>query len=61
MRRVGTEPIAAAEFDRKKQTLVGRFPLQVETADAVASQVANARLLGLPPITCRRIGSGSPR
>lgn len=48
MRRVGTEPIAAAEFDRKKQTLVGRFPLQVETADAVASQVANARLLGLP-------------
>ncbi len=48
MRRVGTEPISAAEFDRKKETLVGRFPLQVETADAVASQVANARLLGLP-------------
>ena len=48
MRRVGTEPVSAAEFSRKKETLVGRFPLQVETADAVASQVANARLLGLP-------------
>jgi len=54
MRRVGTEPISAAEFDRKKETLVGRFPLQVETADAVASQVANARLLGLPTAASRR-------
>jgi hypothetical protein len=35
------------EFDRQKQTLVGRFPLQIETAGQVASQVANARLLGL--------------
>ena len=48
LRRMGAEPMTAEEFDRKKQTLVGRFPLQVETADAVASQVANARLLGLP-------------
>ncbi|MBM3885415.1 MAG: insulinase family protein [Gemmatimonadetes bacterium] len=48
MRRMGAEPMTEVEFDRKKQTLVGRFPLQVETADAVASQVANARLLGLP-------------
>lgn len=47
LRRVGTTPMPADEFDRQKQTLVGRFPLQVETADAVAAQVANARLLGL--------------
>ncbi len=47
LRRVGTEPMPVEEFDRQKQTLVGRFPLQIETAQAVASQVANARLLGL--------------
>ncbi len=47
MRRVGAEPMPVEEFDRQKQTLVGRFPLQIETAQAVASQVANARLLGL--------------
>ncbi|MEK0431121.1 MAG: hypothetical protein RL139_925 [Gemmatimonadota bacterium] len=48
MRRVGTEPMPVEEFTRQQQTLAGRFPLQIETADAVASQVANARLLGLP-------------
>lgn len=47
VRRMGSEPVAMDEFDRQKQTIVGRFPLQVETADAVAAQVANARLLGL--------------
>ena len=47
MRRMGAEPIPVEEFERQKQTLVGRFPLQIETADAVAAQVANARLLGL--------------
>lgn len=47
LRRVGGTPLPADEFERQKQTLVGRFPLQVETADAVAAQVANARLLGL--------------
>ena len=48
MRRIGTEPMPTEEFARQQQTLAGRFPLQIETADAVASQVANARLLGLP-------------
>lgn len=48
MRRIGNEPPPAEEFERAKQTLVGRFPLQVESAAQVASQVANARLLGLP-------------
>jgi zinc protease len=47
VRRVGSEPMPVEEFERQKQTLVGRFPLQVETAGQVASQVANARLLGL--------------
>jgi zinc protease len=48
MRRMGGELPPSDEFERAKQTLVGRFPLQVETATQVASQVANARLLGLP-------------
>jgi zinc protease len=47
VRRMGGEAIPTDEFERQKQTIVGRFPLQVETADAVAAQVANARLLGL--------------
>lgn len=47
LRRIGGTPLPVDEFERQKQTLVGRFPLQVETADAVAAQVANARLLGL--------------
>ncbi len=47
VRRVGNEPMPVEEFERQKQTLVGRFPLQVETAGQVASQVSNARLLGL--------------
>ncbi len=47
VRRMGATPLPADEFERQKQTLVGRFPLQIETASAVASQVASARLLGL--------------
>lgn len=48
MRRIGSEPVPRDEFEWQKQSLVGRFPLQIETASQVASQVANARLLGLP-------------
>lgn len=47
VRRMGTELLPDDEFERQKQTLVGRFPLQIETAEQVAAQVANARLLGL--------------
>ncbi|MEX2181875.1 MAG: insulinase family protein [Gemmatimonadaceae bacterium] len=47
VRRMGSEPLDFEEFERQKQTLVGRFPLQIETADQVAAQVARARLLGL--------------
>ncbi len=47
MRRMGTELVHEDEFERAKLTLVGRFPLQIESAQQVAAQVANARLLGL--------------
>lgn len=48
LRRVRTEVAPAAEFEAAKSSLVGRFPLQVETAAQVAAQVSNAQLLGLP-------------
>lgn len=48
LRRIRTEPIPAAEFDDAKSSLVGRFPLQVETSAQVAAQVSTAQLLGLP-------------
>jgi zinc protease len=47
-KRIGEEPIPAKEFEDAKSALVGRFPLQVETAAQVAGQVSNAQLLGLP-------------
>ncbi len=46
--RLGAEAVPAKEFDDAKSALVGRFPLEVETATQVAAQVARARLLGLP-------------
>jgi predicted Zn-dependent peptidase len=46
--RIGTEAIDAKEFEDAKSALVGRFPLQVETAAQVAGQVSSAQLLGLP-------------
>lgn len=48
LRRITTEPIPAAEFAAAQGAMVGRFPLQVETVQQVASQVANAKRLGLP-------------
>jgi zinc protease len=47
MRRLAVERVPTEEFFRHQQTLVGRFPLQTETAAQVAQQVATARLLGL--------------
>lgn len=47
VRRMSSELLSEEEFERQKQTLIGRFPLQIEAADQVAAQVANARLLGL--------------
>jgi zinc protease len=46
--RMGAETVPAEEFERQQQTLTGRFPLTVETAQQVAAQVATSRLLGLP-------------
>jgi len=47
LRRMSTELVPVDEFERHKQTIIGRFPLQIETAPQVASQVANSRLLNL--------------
>ncbi len=47
-KRIGTEAIPAKEYDDAKSAVVGHFPLEVETAAQVASQVARARQLGLP-------------
>ena len=48
LRRIGSEPAGTAEIGGVKSALAGRFPLQVETANQVAGQVANSILLGLP-------------
>lgn len=48
VRRIGTEPVAAAEIESAKSSLVGSFPLTIETAEQVAANVTNAKLLGLP-------------
>jgi zinc protease len=48
MRRIRSEKIPADEFNAAKSALVGRFPLQIQTAAQVAGQVSTARLLRLP-------------
>ena len=48
LRRLGTEPVPAAELEAAKGALVGSFPLTIETADQVAGAVTRAKLLGLP-------------
>jgi len=45
--RVRTEAIPDSELASTKGFLVGSFPLTIETPSQVASQVANAKLLGL--------------
>jgi zinc protease len=45
--RVRTEAIPDSELAAAKGFLVGSFPLTIETSSQVASQVANAKLLGL--------------
>lgn len=48
VRRMGTEPVSATELESAKSSLVGVFPLTIETAEQVAAAVTNAKLLGLP-------------
>lgn len=49
LRRIGGEPIPTAEFEAAKGSLVGSYPLSIETAEQVAGAVATARLYDLPP------------
>jgi zinc protease len=49
LRRIGSEPVPAAELEAAKGSLTGSFPLSIESADQVADAVANARLYGLAP------------
>jgi zinc protease len=48
LRRVASEPVAAQELEAAKGYLVGSFPIGIQTANDVASQVALTRLKGLP-------------
>jgi hypothetical protein len=48
LRRIRDEPISTQELDAARSFLVGSFPLRIETASQIASQVARNRLLGLP-------------
>ena len=47
LRRLRTETVPATELDAAKNSLVGRFPLTIETTQQIAGQVANAMLYGL--------------
>ncbi|HEX7024968.1 MAG TPA: insulinase family protein, partial [Gemmatimonadales bacterium] len=47
--RIGAEAVPAAELDAAKGALTGSYPLSIESVDAVAGAVANARLYGLAP------------
>lgn len=49
LRRLRTEPIPREEFDAAVSYLAGSFPLRIETPGQIASQVAQARMLGLSP------------
>ena len=48
MRRLGSERVPAAELDAAKDALVGSFPLQLQTAEQMASTVTVQKMLGLP-------------
>ncbi|MDQ6885941.1 MAG: insulinase family protein [Gemmatimonadota bacterium] len=48
LRRVGIEAVTEGELNNAKGSLVGSFPLSIETADQVANTITRARLLGLP-------------
>jgi len=46
--RIGAEAVPLGELDASKGAITGSYPLSIESADQVASAVANARLYGLP-------------
>ena len=47
LRRLRGEPVSAQELAAAKGSLVGRFPLTIETAQQIAGAVSQAKLLGL--------------
>ena len=49
LRRIGTEPVAAAELAAAKSASTGSYPLSVQTAEQVAGAVTSVRLYGLAP------------
>jgi zinc protease len=49
LRRLQDEAIPDEEFEAAVNFLAGSFPLRIETPGQIASQVAQARLLGLDP------------
>lgn len=62
--RIGAETVPLAELDASKGAITGSYPLSIESADQVASAVANARIYGLPADYVQtyrvRIGSVTP-
>ena len=48
LKRITTELVPPSELAAAKNSLVGSFPLSVQTANQIAAAVARARLLGLP-------------
>lgn len=49
VRRIAREQVGTEEFSAAMESLVGAFPLTIQTANQVAAAVTNAKLLGLPP------------
>jgi zinc protease len=64
LKRIGAEAVPLSELDASKGAITGSYPLSIESADQVASAVANARLYGLPADYVQtyrvRIGSVTP-
>ena len=62
--RIGAETVPLTELEASKGAITGSYPLSIESADQVASAVANARLYGLPADYVQtyrvRIGSVTP-
>jgi zinc protease len=48
LKRIVSEPPSAGELTNAKHYLIDRFPLRIETADKIASLVADLRTYGLP-------------
>jgi zinc protease len=47
-RSLATTPVSTKELEANKGSLVGRLPLQLETAQGIAEQVGRLTMLGLP-------------